>query len=405
MKSRSLQPLPRLGDQRAPSSTQPRTGGGAPGGGQRSKFPEGMFEHFYAGPIPIWINISPNQSFTQEVYDRATKEVIETTTTWWESTKHYCAFNVGAYGPDKKPLPKDFRCSSGAYKACPCWGCVLIQQHWDKMNAIEEKTGVRPGTKPPVGRIPQYAFGITIMENMYSIPMLDGNGKIRKDKKGRVLFRHTPAPRAEEEQEAATLMRCTVTKGHRAHWELGSQELGYLLEQDNNMRKYCGNCASDMYCSTMICPGCETPHNLKSRVSKTDLDLEVQKTRTCSLCGEKGSFVPVYECDDCGVPVEGALTAFDIRVRRIQSGTNYILEIVGIRVPGVPDSTQEDFDRIRGMIQNPLKVNEIYAPTDLPRQAMICGDRIKGLSLPDAPAGGETESYADDDGNINFKKS
>lgn len=364
-----------------------------------------MFEHFYPGDIPIWINISPYQSFTQEVWDRKDKMVIEVTTTWWESKKHYCAFNKGLYQPDGKKMPMDFRCSSGAYKACPCWGCVLIQQHWDKMNAIEEKTGVRPGTQAPVGQIPQYALGITIMEDMYAIPMQDGNGKIKKDKKGRVLFRHTPAPCAEQEQEAATLMRCTTSKGHRAHWELGSRELGYILEQDNNMKKFCGNCASDLFCSAMICPGCETQTRLRSRVSKTDLDLEVQKVRTCTLCGEKGPFLPVYECDDCGEPVEGRVTAFDIRVKRVKSGNDYLLEIVEIRVPGVPNSTQEEFDRIMGMIQNPLKVNEIYAPTDLPRQAMICGDRIKGLSLPDAPTGGETESYADDDGNINFKKS
>jgi hypothetical protein len=259
----------------------------------------------------------------------------------------------------------------------------------------------------PIGRIPQFAFGITIMENIYSIPMRTGDGKVRKDKKGKTLFRHVPAPFAEADARTseAMLKNAAITKGHRAHWELGTSELNYLLEQDKVMRRCCGNCASDLVCREMVCPGCETAVTLRSPAMGIDIDTEEKKVRTCDLCGEKGPYVPRYSCDECGDPVEGRLTGFDIRVRRTKTPTGYILEIVGIRLPGVPDSTLEEHENVMRLIQNPLKVDEIYGPTDLPRQAMICASRIGGLKLQEVSenAGSETESYADDS-EIDFSK-
>lgn len=404
MKTRSVGALgsPRLGDQgRRRMQANQRSGGGG------GKFPDGQFDRFFPGETPIWINISPYSSYTQEIWDRQLKEVVEVTTTWYETQKHYIPRNKGRVDRNGKRVDTDFICSCGAYKDKPCWGCAIRTNHFSMLNKIEEEKGFRPDKPAPISRSSQFSLAITVMEKIYAVPLRDKDGAIKKRKgNGQIIYRYTPAPYAELKMDEDELSAFKYQFGHRMHWTMGPEELGVLIEADDKMKNHCGNCASKLFATHMICPGCETVTALPHSVSDIDLTQARQKLRSCSACGEKGPFVPKLECAECGDAVEGRLTSFDIRITRKKTSENkYITEIVAIRVPGVPGN-KEDHERAMSLIENPLNLAEIFAPTSLDRQKFMCGeDLTKGLTPKPAKKDDEenesdtdTESYGGDDG-------
>jgi hypothetical protein len=371
--------------------------GGGPGGG--SKIVEGRYEAFYPRDTPIWLRISPASSYTYEVYDRVEKEVVEVTTTWLEYRKHYIPGNKNRTGQNGKRLQQDFFCSCGPRREQPCWGCAIRTAHYEKLDAIEARTGIRPDDEPPVSASTQFALAITVAEWIYNIPVRDSNGSIRKTRGGELIYRHIPAPFAEENSEVSELEGFDRTFGHRMHWSMGSQHLGQLLAVDERLRSHCGNCAGEMVADTMVCPSCETSHKLPGAVKGIDLDKARQKKRKCSACGETNTFVPLYQCPDCGDPKEGSLLSFDLRVMKENIGDNKsIIHVVDIRMPGSPDPNIQT--RLDEMNNNPLKLDAIFAPTDLKYQKSALGDRLtKGLSpvLERKDESETTESYSEDD--------
>lgn len=403
MKTHSVGALgsPRLGDQgRRRMEQNKRSGGG-------SKFAEGQFDRFFPGETPIWINISPYSSYTQEIWDRQLKAVIEVTTTWYETQKHFVPRNKGRTDRNGKRIDTDFICSCGAHKDKPCWGCAIRTNHFKMLDKIEEEKGFRPDKPAPISRAPQFSLAITVMEKIYAVPLREKDGSLKKRKgNGQVIYRYTPAPYAELKMDDEDLSTFKYQFGHRMHWTMGSEELSMLIEADDKMKNHCGNCASKLFATHMICPGCETATALPHPVSDIDLTQARQKLRTCSACGEKGPFMPKVECAECGDAVEGRLTSFDIRITRKKVAENkYVTEIVAIRVPGVPGN-KEDHERAMSLIESPLNLAEIFATTPLDRQKYICGDELtRGLTPAPAKKDGEesaeepgdTESYGGDD--------
>jgi hypothetical protein len=415
MKTRSAGALgtPRLGDQgRRRQEANKRAGGGR-------KFADGQFERFFPGETPIWINISPYSYYEQEIWDRQQKEVVKTATTWYEYQKHYVPRNKGKTVNGKR-VDTDFVCSCGPYRKQPCWGCAIRTNHYDMLAEIEKEKGFRPDKDAPISRMSNFALAITVMEKIYAIPLRNNDGTIRKARSnGQIIYRYMPAPIADarDDIEESELANFTYQFGHRMHWSMGPEELQVLTEADDKMKNYCADCADKLIATHMICPGCETKVDLGKEVSDVDLMMVRNKVRTCTACGEKGPFEPDLMCPGCGghgPQIAGRLTSFDIRLTRKKlSDKKYQTEIVAIRIPGVPGN-QADHDRAMDLIQNPLNLAAIYAPTSLDSQKFICGDMTKGLKPDlavvkddDEEAPSDTESYGEggdgsgDDGDGN----
>lgn len=394
MKTRSAGALgaPRLGDQgRRRMEANKRGGGGG-------KIAEGQFDRFFPGVTPIWVNISPYAMYEQEIWDRQQKEVVLTKTTWFETQKHYVARNKGRVDRNGKRVDTEFVCSCGPYRKSPCWGCAIRSNHFAMMDAIEAEKGFRPDKEAPISRMSQFSLAITVMEKIYAIPLRNKDGTIRKSKaNGAIIYRYMPAPIAEarDDIEESELASFKYQFGHRMHWTMGPQELGVLIEADDKMKNHCANCAEKLFATRMICPDCDTRVDLGSAVQDIDLTQARNKVRTCTACGSKGTFVPEIQCAECGEAVEGRLTSFDIRITRKKVNDKYITEIVAIRVPGVPGN-KADHDRAMELIQNPLNLAAIFAPTSLDRQKFICGDELtKGLK-PDLAVVKDDDSGEDD---------
>ncbi len=352
-----------------------KTASGKGSEGKRTRFPDGKYESWWPTEIAIWINISPFQLFEQEVYDRDEKEVIDVVTTWWEYNSHWI--------PSKR---RKFVCSTGAHRTEPCYGCARRQQHWDRLDAIEEEKGYRPDDKPDVGRSTNFALGITIMEKIYSIPKRDDRGKIRKTKNNKIIYSHLAAPLVDDDVLESGV-DFPQKFGHRAHWSLGVEHRDQLLEEDEKLLGFCGNCAGEMLATGRICPDCETSVEFDSPIRGEDLIQARNKRFHCRACQYKGNWVIQYACPDCGNPKEGGLTKFDIRVKKVRSGEKSVIKIVEIRVP-----TQDE--EVQKLIQNPLKVDEIFAPDDLKFQKLLLGDKVQGL---DPTYGAFTKDYGSDD--------
>ncbi len=354
-------------------------------GRRRSKFPDGKFESWWPTEVAIWINISPHQLFEQEVYDKYLREVIEAVTTWFEYKSHWIP-----------SVRRKFVCSTGPYKKNPCYGCARRTQHFERIDAIEEEKGYRPDEGgPDVGMATNFALGITIMEEIYSIPKKDNKGKVRKTKANKIIYNHIAAPLVEEDIEESGVSY-PKKFGHRAHWSLGLEYRDQLLEEDDKLRGYCGNCAGQLFCTGRACPDCETVVTLDDPIRGEDLLQFRHKEFKCKACQFKGTWVMTYECPDCGDPVEGGVTKFDLRIKKVRSGDKSVLDVVEIRVPTKDEEVQQ-------LIENPLKVDEIFQPDDLKFQKRLLGDKVKDL---DPSLGSFTEDYDSDsegeEGGVTF---
>jgi len=387
MKTRSAGALgPRLGEQ-ARRRVVPRNN-------EKRTIPEGQFDRFFPNEVPLWINLSPCSGYEQEVYDRAEKAVIKVETTWFESQKHYVARNKGRVDKYNKRLETEFICSCGAYQEAPCYGCAIRKNHYDAMDTIQAEKGIRPDKEAPISRMSQFSFAITVAEKILAIPLRDAKGDIRKMKgTNNTIYRYVPYPVASQTMTDSEMAVFTSAYGHKMHWTLGPQDLSVLVEADDKMRNSCGNCADPLFSAAMVCPGCENVTALPEMVSGVDLTQARNKIRNCEHCHERGPFVPVMQCGGCGVAVEGRLTSFDIRITRKKVGDKYLTDILAIRIPGSKNA--EDNARFKHLTENPLHLEDIFAPTPLERQKYICGtDLTHGIRPEDAirRAKGESES-------------
>jgi hypothetical protein len=262
---------------------------------------------------------------------------------------------------------------------------------YKKMDALEERTGVRPKDEAPVSAQKNFALAVTIMENIVRIPAKDKNGVTRKSKAGNDLYDYVPQPLV-----GSGPSNHEITFGRRAHMSLGITQLRQLLQFDEEMRNYCANCASGMSAKSVICPDCETHHSLPEPVSGEDLLDVRQREFRCGACGYGGLMVPSIECK-CGDPREGKLTDFDIRLKKEKLGDNQsMLSIKSIRLPKL------DNESVRGMAETPLDLPKIFAPSSEEEQKRKLGEAANGIDPrkhrrdDEDSVSGDTESYAED---------
>ena len=177
----------------------------------------------------------------------------------------------------------------------------------------------------------------------------------------------------------------------RFHVSFGKVALLQLLEFDKEMLNYCKNCADAMTADAVICPDCETEYALEGIVSGEDLVEARKQEWKCNSCDYSGPMQPKLTCN-CGTPMEGRLTDFDIRMKRESTGEkSSVLKIVGVRKPLSTVKDEETRAAVEQMILNPLNLPAIFAPTRLEDQKKILGDLCLGLD-PRAPKRDKSEA-------------
>jgi predicted RNA-binding Zn-ribbon protein involved in translation (DUF1610 family) len=328
--------------------------------------------------------VSPYQLYAQSIYDKDLQEVIDVETTWFQYKTHWI--------PSKR---RRFVCSAGPHLREPCYGEAIRQQHWDKRDEIEERTGTRPEKSPPVGATINFGLGITVMETVYAVPVRNSDGTYRKSRRGQVIKNMIPAPFVELEEGQSFGEQF----GHKMHWSLNLTNLDYITDKNEELRNACATCTGDLWGTHIVCPDCENTHALPAPVKRDDLTALRYRSQGCADCGYKGMWVLTYACPDCGEPEEGGITKFDIRVKRIKSGNNWGLKISEFRKPSEDEELQK-------LIQNPLGLEKIFAPDSLDVQKKLLEqvvdpfdpERLVIAGL-DPSYGAFTDDYTTKDGN------
>lgn len=306
---------------------------------------------------------------------------------WYEYQSHYI--------PSKK---RSLICSCGPHRDKPCWSCVRRHVHYETERAKraerERETGVREKKamdKPPIDAYPQMAFGITIMENIFAVPLLNSDGTPRTAKNGTPILKYVPESLMGRNTSKIKLQH--VGFGRRAHLSVSRRGLNQIIQLDDVFcARHCANCAHPMKARRMTCPECEESIKLDEPLEGTDLEEAMTDNGwTCGKCDYTGSFVPKFSCEHCGNPERGWLTNFDVKLRSVKSSDedkSSTLQIVGVRMPKTDDP------EVLKMVSNSLDLPAIFAPSPLDEQVRLLGDLIKGLESPLLPKkdkdGGET---------------
>jgi hypothetical protein len=381
--------MKRRGGRSFGNAARGRTGGGQSGQGQggqgrRRGIVEGRYERWQPGELALWVHL-PEQSYTYEVYDRDEKAVILQEN--WPYLEYVDHFVPPGNSSPQFPRGMGFVCSCGARRDKPCYGCKRRVMHFAHLDEVEETTGVRPQEWAPIGKSNRFALSAVVMEKILQIPKVHASGKdkgkVKKTRKGQTIYDYVPLPVAGMDNEE--IAKLSMKFGHRAHWSFGQQHLGQLLDFDEKLRNNCANCASALICLGFICPECETPQPLPELVSGEDLYQARNAPRKCSACGyryngpedgdaENQQWVADLDCADCGTPREGKLLGcFDLRLKAKKAGGEKkaaILDIVSIRV------TNHDDEEIAKLVQNPLKLLDIFEPSTLDDQKRIISKEL-----------------------------
>lgn len=367
-----------------------------PGGGS---FVAGSFDQFKPGEIALWVRLV-NPKYSQQVWDRELKEVVEKTDQqWWEYISHYV--------PSIGPRGTAFTCSAGPYRSKPCYGDAIRRDFYDKKSEREAISGTKEELWAPVGASSKFAIPLVTLEKIYQVPITDNTGAVRKSRKtGKPLTRNTPAPLIEQGMPKGATFPSVF--GLKAHWSVGRQHLGKLGNYDDTLRNQCASCGEHLYSTRVVCPVCETDL-LEVGEPLTGEDLVQVRAAgfTCAACSSyEGPATVLVECP-CGTPEEGDLFSFELRIKAtpIEGSMAKDLEIVGVRVP---DPKKATYDEVVKMLNNPLDIPKIFSGDSLEIQRAKLGDMAKGVdpsSVKSAAAYGEEGEPATEDsgeGDIPF---
>lgn len=357
------------------------------GGGY--KRPEGLYDRLKLGVKPIWLRISPDQIYSQRLYDKSLKAVIETghanedgiveypARPWLEIVQHFV--------PSRK---RGFTCSSGAARDQPCRGCANREHYYDHVREREKALGgMRDDAArkaAPIQASTRYAMGVTVLEKILEMPLTDNKGKPRKNKEGKDLMTKTPAPLSGYSPQQQDRMPGEF--GMNYHFGFGPVHLSHLSNLDTDLYNYCANCAQELVAQDFHCASCEAVvYSAKTALSRSDLRGMRETVMQCSHCRHEGLTIPAIACSGCESPEEGSVLAFDLRLRiepdpADDKKSTLICE--GHRVPDYATlfaDNPEVVNRIYELVYHPLDVAAIFAPDSLDAQAWALPEDLKGI--------------------------
>lgn len=339
---------------------------------QQYKQPDGLYDRLKLGDKPIWIRISPEQLYTQEVYDRQEKKVIEVTNPWYESVTHFV--------PSRK---RSMICSAGAHRDQPCRGCSIRTDFYNRVRAQEQSTQVRDKDKrkdPPVQAATRYTMAVTVIEKVLALPQM-ANGKPKTNRDGATIMNNVPAPLSglnimkQKEQPGVF--------GYNFHWGFGSHHLAQLADIDQSLWNVCASCASDLMATEFHCTECQTVVYVDDNGAVgSDLRTIRESVLKCSHCQHEGYAQPLISCTGCASPAEGSLLTFDLQLRAVPLDDNKSdIKMEKYRLPDyVSMFDGETAERVTELVYNPLDILAICAPDSVDRQAFSLPDELKAIS-------------------------
>ncbi len=378
-KIRGHQPPKKFADSaKAARAANTRSGGGGP--------VEGKYERLILTEKPIWLRLSPEQSYAQQLYDKNLKKVIETgladaegnvewpARPWFEYKSHFVVVTE-----------RPHTCSSGPFRDAACRGCANRSYFYDMQRSQEKKTQVRDEKArkhPPVQESVRYAMGVTCLEKIFEMDVLDKKGKPRTNKAGEPITNFVPAPNTGWNPQK--IRETDGVFGHNFHWPFGPVHLGNLSSIDTTLWNSCASCANALMATQFGCPNCEgIMYEDETGITGTDLRTMRETVLKCPHCAFEGCGQPVLLCTGCDNAVEGSILAFDLRLRldypdpTDDKKSTVVLE--EFRLPDYEKLFPKDAERIFEMLYSPLDVVKIFAPEDIGSQAYAYPEDLKKI--------------------------
>lgn len=317
----------------------------------------------------MWVRFTPiphNKLYTYDVYDSETKEVKAVSTMWLEHTTHFIRGKGGL---------RSFNCSSTAHRNKPCWGCAYRAKFYDALREEEKASGVRKsGEKPLVDGSPQFTFNLSIMENIFAVPKVDGSGHPVLSKQNRQpIMKHVP----ESLMGRGAKGIGTSGFGRKMHFTVSRRGLNQILDLDDDLRAHCLNCARPLVVEALACTECEELKHLGEGLQGAEL-VEIMRAEdwSCDACKHVGKMTPIITCE-CGNPEHGFLTAFDVKLKAKKSTDEEktsTLEIMAVRLPKIANEQQQ-----AELVDSWLDLKAIFLPDGLEQQARQMGELTQGI--------------------------
>lgn len=336
-----------------------------------AKRPDGVFDRLVLGEKPIWLRLSPEQLYRQEVYNREAKEVVEVERPWFEFGTHFV--------PSRK---RSMTCSSGPRRDGHCRGCAIRAQFYDILREQEKSTQVRNEEKrkhPPVQAATRYGMAATVLEKVLHLPALDNNGKPKKSRNGDPIMNFISAPLSG--LDYLQQKKAEGTMGHNFHWSFGSFHLAQLADIDQSLWNHCASCASDLMASQFTCTECShVVYEDTNGIVGSDLRAVRETEMKCPNCQHEGLTVPTLSCMGCDTPEEGNLLAFDLQLRLVPVDDKKTdIKMEKFRLPDYITLFPADAERVTELVYNPLDIPAIFGPESVDMQAYSLPDDLKAI--------------------------
>ena len=339
------------------------------GGGSKLIFRNQFQPSLY---IPDTIRIVPGAYFQQFLDDNG--NLIEGNFPFWSYVEHFHGV-----------LKKSAFCSAGPFRwqkgqAAPCYGCDIYWEDW----RTRKDTGNKNSPKRLSMR-DMYAYTIVDQGLFHKVEDTDQQGRVKVNPSTQQPYMSWVKCDGQQCQNCA--LGKETKQGHVQPWPMGKRHFGTINAYADQIGMGCMTCGSRVSINTLLwhCgnPECgETMIDMKS----TNLNMEqlyerTNEPQTCPRCQQNLFMQDIYECTVCtpkGVVAQRAsIFDVDMQVRRQkspdESGTQ--LMIVGTSDPSVINPMFND-------IAKPLKLNEMYSPTDLNLQAQLFRIQVQPQQAP-----------------------
>lgn len=348
---------------------------------QRRQRPDGEFDRIYPVEVSTWFRICPTQSWEYVIFNKEANQLETVRTPWFEYVSHYY--------PARK---RSTICSGGPGRDKPCYADAIRAAFYDEKRRREESTGIREEAYAPLSASTQFALSCTVVERIFAVQKRNADGTPRLSKARRPIYDHVPESRYSlqpGEQTPASQF------GRNMHWSMGIHHLKELQSFDEMLRNKNARTGLDLLCIGTECPDCGSALHDFSSAPLVNEDLANLRSAnfTCPRCSYSGNVIPKLASDDGGPVQEGGITAFDLRLKAVPiDDKKKTIQLVGLRMPAQPNNTE-----LQKLINTPLSLPDIFAPTDLSEQQQILGDLTRGID----PRGGILASRYNNEENEN----
>lgn len=316
---------------------------------------EGMYDSLRLGDKAVWLRIHPNQEYEQLIYDRDSQAVVESTNIWYQTESHWIsAMNFGKGGR--------VACTSGPFRDKPCEACQINDFYWSWVRREKERTGQEPKKGSPAGRSTSYTTSVVVVENIYAVPVLDKQGRVKKSQSGKPIHNDLPGPLVPREYRKQP--KCF---GKKYYLDFGYYHRNALLDINAKLRAVCASCAHRLTLVGTACPQCGDLVHTFDGDEVTDwndmkdfLDTE-DRVISCVGCGYEGLPEGIFTCSnpDCTDPREGNILCFELKLRlRKDDDKKTSLVLEDYRLPTEDDGINE-------LLKSPLDIPTIKAPAAL----------------------------------------